>query len=69
MKIIVILLLFIISCVIFVNIRYVQENLISFTAPELSSDKDKESMAELMRLGTQGNENSKYDTVDTRFLH
>jgi len=68
MKIYVILLLFITSCIILVYINNNVETLISFTAPELSSNKDKESMAELMRLGTQGNENSKYDTVDTRFL-
>ena len=70
MKIFVLLLfLFIISYLILLNVTHIQENLISFVAPELSSEKDKESMAELMRLGTQGNENSKYDTVDTRFLH
>ena len=69
MKIFVLLLfLFIVSYLILLNITPIHENLISFVAPELSSEKDKESMAELMRLGTQGNENSKYDTVDTRFL-
>jgi hypothetical protein len=68
MKIIIILLLFFISCVILANIGKIQENLISFTAPELSSENDKKSMAELMRLGSQGNENSKYDTVDTKYL-
>jgi hypothetical protein len=46
----------------------IQENLVSFTAPELSSDKDKKSMAELMRLGSQGDANSKYDIIDTQLL-
>jgi hypothetical protein len=49
--------------------KQIQENLISFNAPQLSSDRDKESMADLMRLGSQGDENSKYDTVDTRYLY
>ena len=47
----------------------IKEDLITFTAPQLSSDRDKDSMAELMRLGSQGIENAKYDTVDTRYLN
>lgn len=70
MKLIITIFLLIIS--VFFMIKYkkqIQENLISFNAPQLSSDRDKESMADLMRLGSQGDENSKYDTVDTRYLH
>ena len=71
MKLILVILLFglLISCLLFLQ-KYmkIQENLISFTAPKLSSDQDKNSMAELMRLGSQGNENSKYDVIDTQLL-
>jgi hypothetical protein len=70
MKLIIIIVLLIVS--VFFMIKYkkqIQENLISFNAPQLSSDRDKESMADLMRLGSQGDENSKYDTVDTRYLY
>ena len=70
MKLIITIFLLIIS--VFFMIKYkkqIQENLISFNAPQLSSEQDKESMADLMRLGSQGDENSKYDTVDTRYLH
>ena len=70
MKLIITIVLLIVS--VFFMIKYkkqIQENLISFNAPQLSSDRDKESMADLMRLGSQGDENSKYDTVDTRYLH
>ena len=70
MKLIITIFLLIIS--VFFMIKYkkqIQENLISFNAPQLSSDRDKESMADLMRLGSQGDENSKYDTVDTRYLY
>jgi hypothetical protein len=70
MKLIITIVLLIIS--VFFMIKYkkqIHENLISFNAPQLSSDRDKESMADLMRLGSQGVENAKYDTVDTRYLH
>jgi hypothetical protein len=70
MKLIITIVLLIVS--VFFMIKYkkqIQENLISFNAPQLSSDRDKESMADLMRLGSQGDENSKYDTVDTRYLY
>ena len=67
MKLILVI-LFGLSIILLMKYRKIQENLISFTAPQLSSDKDKNSMAELMRLGSQGDENSKYDTIDTRLL-
>jgi hypothetical protein len=67
MKLILVI-LFGLSIILLLKYSKIQENLISFTAPELSSDKDKNSMAELMRLGSQGDENSKYDTIDTRLL-
>jgi hypothetical protein len=67
MKLILVI-LFGLSIILLIKYRKIQENLISFTAPQLSSDKDKNSMAELMRLGSQGDENSKFDTVDTRLL-
>jgi biopolymer transport protein ExbD len=67
MKLILVILL---GLLIIFLIKYhkIQENLISFTAPELSSEKDKNSMAELMRLGSQGNANSQYDIIDTQLL-
>jgi len=44
------------------------ENLINFTPPLNSDKKDKEIMAELMRIGSQGIENAQFDTVDTNYL-
>jgi len=44
------------------------ENLINFTPPLNSDQKDKELMAELMRVGSQGIENAQFDTVDTNYL-
>jgi hypothetical protein len=67
MKLILVI-LFGLSIILLMKYSKIQENLITFTAPELSSEKDKNSMAELMRLGSQGDENSKYDTIDTRLL-
>lgn len=70
MKPIIAILLLVIA--ITLSIKYstpkIKEDLITFSAPQLSSDRDKDSMAELMRLGSQGVENAKYDTVDTRYL-
>ena len=68
MKILIIILIIILSCLIFINVKPTIENLISFVPPELSMEKDKDNMAELMRLGSQGNENSRYDVVDTQYL-
>jgi hypothetical protein len=68
MKILIILLIIILLCFIFLNLKPTQENLISFVPPELSMEKDKNNMAELMRLGSQGIENSRYDVVDTQYL-
>jgi hypothetical protein len=67
MKLILVILLGLLI-IFFIKYHKIQENLISFTAPELSSEKDKNSMAELMRLGSQGNANSQYDTIDTQLL-
>lgn len=71
MKPIIAILLLVIAVAL--SLRYsskhkIREDMIEFTAPQLSSDRDKDSMAELMRLGSQGQENAKYDTVDTRYL-
>jgi len=44
------------------------ENLINFTPPLNSTDRDKETMAELMRIGSQGLENAQFDVVDTNYL-
>ena len=44
------------------------ETLINFTPPLNSTEKDKETMAELMRMGSQGLENAQYDVVDTNYL-
>jgi hypothetical protein len=68
MKILIIILIIMLSCFIFIRVKPTQENLISFVAPELSTEKDKGNMSELMRLGSQGIENSRYDTVDTQYL-
>jgi hypothetical protein len=68
MKLILGILFGLLLIIFFIKFYKIQENLISFTAPQLSSERDKKSMAELMRLGSQGDENSKYDTIDTRLL-
>jgi hypothetical protein len=44
------------------------ENLINFTPPLNSTERDKETMAELMRMGSQGLENAQFDVVDTNYL-
>jgi len=67
MKLILVI-LFGLLIIFFMKYKNIQENLISFTAPQLSSDRDKNSMAELMRIGSQGYENSKYDIIDTQLL-
>ena len=67
MKLILVI-LFGLYIILLIKYHKIQENLVSFTAPELSSDRDKNSMAELMRLGSQGIENSRFDTIDTRLL-
>lgn len=44
------------------------EHAIEFEPPHLTSNKDKETIGELMRIGTQANSNSVFDTVDTNLL-
>ncbi len=44
------------------------ENLINFVPPLNSTERDKETMAELMRMGSQGLENAQFDVVDTNYL-
>ena len=44
------------------------EHAIQFEPPHLTNNKDKETIGELMRIGTQANSNSVYDTVDTNLL-
>ncbi len=44
------------------------EHAIEFQPPYLTNNKDKETIGELMRIGTQANSNSVYDTVDTNLL-
>ena len=44
------------------------EHAIAFEPPYLSNDKEKDTIGELMRIGTQSNANAEYDTVDTNLL-
>jgi hypothetical protein len=44
------------------------EHAIEFEPPYLTNSKDKNTIGELMRIGTQANTNSTYDTVDTNLL-
>lgn len=44
------------------------EHAIEFEPPHLTNNRDKETIGELMRIGTQANSNSVYDTVDTNLL-
>lgn len=46
----------------------IYEHAIEFQPPYLTNNKDKETIGELMRIGTQANTNSTYDTVDTNLL-
>jgi hypothetical protein len=46
----------------------VLEHAIEFEPPYLSNNKEKDTIGELMRIGTQANSNSEYDTVDTNLL-
>jgi hypothetical protein len=44
------------------------EHAIEFEPPHLTNNKDKDTIGELMRIGTQANSNSVYDIVDTNLL-
>jgi len=44
------------------------EHAIEFEPPYLTNKKDKDTIGELMRIGTQANVNSTYDIVDTNLL-
>ena len=44
------------------------EHAIEFEPPHLTNKKDKDTIGELMRIGTQSNSNSVYDVVDTNLL-
>lgn len=71
MKILMCILFLLVACVLIpyttpATSQY--ENLINFTPPLNSTDRDKETMAELMRIGSQGLENAQFDVVDTNYL-
>jgi hypothetical protein len=44
------------------------EHAIEFEPPHLTNNKDKDTIGELMRIGTQANSNSVFDVVDTNLL-
>jgi|LakMenEpi03Aug12_release.lakeMendotaPanAssembly.Ray.scaffolds.fasta_scaffold3003946_2 hypothetical protein len=63
-----IILLFLILILLRLIKPKILEHAIEFQPPHLTNNKDKDTIGELMRIGTQANSNSVYDTVDTNLL-
>ena len=62
------ILLFLILLLLTITKPKILEHAIQFEPPHLTNDRDKDTIAELMRIGSQANTNSDYDTVDTNLL-
>ena len=66
--ILIVILLFLILLILKLLKPKIFEHAIEFQPPYLTNNKDKDTIGELMRIGTQANSNSVYDTVDTNLL-
>jgi hypothetical protein len=64
----IVILLFLVLLIIRLYKPKILEHAIEFQPPHLTNNKDKDTIGELMRIGTQANTNSTYDTVDTNLL-
>lgn len=68
----IILVITLLSILYGVYLRYcpakIIEEAIEFEPPHMTGSANTSTIGELMRIGTQANENATYDTVDTNLL-
>jgi len=61
------LLIIVLIICIFKSSKTIEHN-ITFTPPQHTNKQEADSMIELMRVGTQSEEDAQYDDVDTNLL-